>query len=144
MGLGDISLSVVTKNTKHMKYQVPSGALDTYGIIEKKVEFEDANTPDELYDRAMDYLYAAQFNDMELSVSAIDLELLVPSMPLEEVTSLMVGESIRVVSWPHGLNRYFSISQISVTLDDAASMKFSLGYSNTDSLAKLFNKKRKD
>lgn len=144
VGLGDISLSVVTKNTKHMKYQVPSGALDTYGIIEKKIEFEDANTPDELYDRAMDYLYAAQFNDMELSVSAIDLELLVPSMPLEEVTSLMVGESIRVVSWPHGLNRYFSISQISVTLDDAASMKFSLGYSNTDSLAKLFDKKRKD
>ena len=144
IGLNDISLSVVTRNPTKTRYQTPSGALDTYGVIEKKVEFDDANTPSELYDRAMDYLYAAQFNDMQLSVSAIDLELLVPSMPMEEVISLAVGESIRVVSWPHSLNRFFSISQISVNLDDASSMKFTLGFSNSDSLAKLFNKKRKD
>lgn len=139
-----LDITYVSKLSKKPKYQVPNGALDTYGVIEKRVEFDDVYTATDLYNKAVDYLYVKQFDQVQLSVSALDLAILNSRNEANVFSSMDVGDALRVVSWPHGLNRAFAISSMSITLDNPESQKFTLGFDNAQSLTKILNRKRKD
>lgn len=118
-------------------YYPPSNALETYGHIEKRIEFEDAESSQELLERAQKYLRQSQFDEMQLKVKALDMTLMGA-----QVNNLHIGDKINVSSPPHGLYRDFVIREMSIPFDKPENTTFELGWDNKDSLAKLIRKEK--
>lgn len=110
-------------------YTPPNTSFETYGRIEKRVVFDNVETSAELYDKAVEYMNASRFDEMTLKANAIDLTILG-----EDVGNLCPGDSINVSSPPHGLDKGFPISSLSIPLDRADSSRYDLGYSKKDTL----------
>lgn len=118
-------------------YYPPSNALETYGRIEKRIEFEDAESSQELLERAKKYLRQSQFDEMELKVKALDMTLMGA-----EVDNLHVADKINVSSPPHGVYKDFIIREMSISFDKPENTTFELGWDNKESLSKLIRKEK--
>lgn len=103
-------------------YVVNQTAVDNFGWIETVVNFDDTDDEYELLDLARDYLNNIQYDTMTLEVSAVDLSYL--DVDVEE---LKLSDRVRVVSQPHGLDRYFPITKISIPLDNPAGTTYTMG-----------------
>lgn len=118
-------------------YYPPSNAYETYGHIEKRIEFEDAESSQELLERAKKYLRQSQFDEMQLKVKALDMTIMGAN-----VDNLHVADKINVSSPPHGVYRDFIIRTMSIPFDKPEDTTFELGWDNKDSLAKLIRKEK--
>lgn len=99
--------------------------LDTvakYGWIEKKVTWNDVNTPEYLLRVAKEYLKLIQFDEMELELSAVDLHYF--NVDYESIDLL---DNVRTISEPHGLDRTFPVKKMKIPLNKPESTKFTLG-----------------
>lgn len=112
-----------------------STILNKYGWIEKIVHFDDIDNATDLYLAGREYLNELQFDTMELSLSAFDLHYLNPSIEAVEV-----GDRIRVVSPPHGLDKIFPVMNMEIPLDSPQNTAFTLGDSVKMSLTEVNNK----
>ena len=128
----------VSQLVNEKKEYVPANnSYETYGYIEKRIEFEDAESSQELLERAQKYLRQSQFDEMQLKVKALDMTLMGV-----QVDNLHVGDKINVSSPPHGLYRDFVIREMSIPFDKPENTTFELGWDNKDSLAKLIRKEK--
>lgn len=128
----------VSQLVNEKKEYVPANnSYETYGYIEKRIEFEDAESSQELLERAQKYLRQSQFDEMQLKVKALDMTLMGA-----QVDNLHVGDKINVSSPPHGLYRDFVIREMSIPFDKPENTTFELGWDNKDSLAKLIRKEK--
>lgn len=113
--------------------------VDAFGRIEQVHDWSDVTVPANLLRKAKQYLKDQQFDNMELTVSALDLSY--AGANYEDIDLL---DSVRVVSVPHGLNRLFPVTKLEIPLDQPENSKFTLGESVSASLTSRSNKTADD
>lgn len=103
-------------------YVINDDAVAAFGWIEATVNFSDIEDPEELLYMAQLYLSTIQFDNLVLDVKAVDLGYLGA-----DYEKIHLSEQVRVVSRPHGLDRYFPVQKITIPLDNPANSSFTLG-----------------
>lgn len=104
-------------------YESPLTPLDTYGWFERQVTWDDTQDPQTLLDRAVTYLKSGQFDKMVINIKAYDL-----SMMIRNIDAIKLGQAIRVTSKPHGLDRFFDVTKISINVSNWQQTIYTLGY----------------
>lgn len=122
-------LSIASVNSGS-KYLQNTQAVQTYGRIEAVVDFNDAEDATTLKRLAELYLSTLQFDMMTLSVSAVDLHMLNPS-----IVSFELLDEVRCYSAPHGLNKVFPITTVDIPLDSPESVTYTMGSSEQVSMS---------
>lgn len=100
-----------------------------YGYVEKIIEFEDIENPQELLEAAETYFSDGQFDDMSVEVSAFDLDYLSYIEPLNSASPFRVLDKVHCISEPHGMNRWFPITKIVTDLCDPTNNSITLNSS---------------
>ncbi len=103
-------------------YVVSSDAIEAYGWIEKVLNLDDVSSAATLLSLATEYLSEIQFDNMTLELSALDLHYL--NVDSEAIKLL---DKIRVISSPHGMDKYFPVRKIEIPLDSPENTTFELG-----------------
>ena len=98
-----------------------TNAVSLYGRIEKVVHWDDVSSPSNLLRKARRYLSDIQFEDLTIELSAVDLHYC--NIKHEDIKLL---DSVRVLSVPHGMDRYFPVKKMSIPLDTPENTVFSL------------------
>lgn len=109
-------------------------AVAEHGWIEKVVNWDDVSVPANLLSKARAYLTDLQFDNMNIELSALDMHYL--NVNYEAVKLL---DNIRVISRPHGMDRYFPVTKLEIPLDTPESTQFTLGDSVSLSLTRVNN-----
>ena len=103
-------------------YVEDTSAIALFGLRTETVEFEDVIIAENLLTKTRKELENRIQETVTIELSAADLHYLDV-----EVESLRVGRMTRVVSIPHGLDKYFLLSKMSINLDDPKSTQIVLG-----------------
>ncbi len=117
------------------EYLGSASAVAKYGWIEKVVNWDDVNDKNILKAKGQKYLSDIQFENMVLEIKAIDLH----DMDVD-VESIKLLDSIRAVSEPHGLDRFFPVAKMTIPLDSPSGKVFTLGTEVRQSLTDASNK----
>lgn len=99
-------------------------AVAKYGIITKVVHWDDVTIPANLKSRAQAYLNKEVYDNIVLTVTAVDLANMGAN-----VEGLRLLDRVRCVSEPHGLDQLFPITQMVIDLKHPANTKLTLGVS---------------
>lgn len=110
-------------------------AVQNFGWIEKVVHFDRVTVASNLLRKAQQYLSELQFDNMVLEVKAVDLHYMNPG-----IEGVKLSDQIRVISTPHGLNKVFPVSKLSIPLDRPENTMFTLGTNIKMSLTEANNK----
>lgn len=105
-----------------------------YGNIEKVVDWSDIESASVLYNTAKAWLKDKQFADMQLEVSAMDLHYAGGQYQVIEL-----GNTVRVLSQPHGMDRIFPVTKMEVKLDTPEDTLFTLGKTASVSMTSISN-----
>lgn len=103
-------------------YVTSEEAISEFGWIEAVVDWPDVDDPEELLSKAQSYLQDAQFVDMVIDVSAIDLRYL-----NKDIESINLLDQVRCISRPHGMDRLFPVSELNIQLDKPENSTYVLG-----------------
>lgn len=103
-------------------YIESTGAIATYGRIEKVVTWDDVTTASNLLAKGEAYLQDVQFENLVLEVKAFDL-----GLTDSEFQKFRLLDTVRVVSEPHGLNREFEITKMTINLNAPQNDSITLG-----------------
>lgn len=103
-------------------YIESTGAISTYGRIEKVVTWDEVTTASNLLAKGEAYLQDVQFENLVLEVKAFDL-----GLTDSEFQKFRLLDTVRVLSAPHGLNREFVITQMTINLNAPQSDSITLG-----------------
>ena len=93
-----------------------------FGVIEKTVEFEDVTVAENLLKKGQEKLQEYINSTVSIELSAADLHNLDVN-----IEAFKIGDNVRVISKPHGLDRYFLLSKLSLALDSVSSCSMTLG-----------------
>lgn len=93
-----------------------------FKVIEKTVVFEDVTLAENLLKKGKAYLNEVINKTVSIELSAADLHNLNTS-----IEAFHIGEYVRVISKPHGLDRYFLLSKLHLALDSVSSCTMTLG-----------------
>lgn len=93
-----------------------------YGQIVKVVDWEDVTVPSNLLTKAKKYLSETQYEEMTLEISAADLSYL-----HGQAYDIQLLDMVRCVSKPHGLDKYFPVTKLSIDLDNPVNTTLTLG-----------------
>ena len=110
------------------RYVTNEDAIKMYGWIELVVDWEDITDPSELLQKAQDYLADEQFDDVVIEVSAVDLRYL-----SKDVQSISLLDNVRCISRPHGMDKIFPVTQLSIQLDSPENSTYTLGDTTKES-----------
>lgn len=110
-------------------YLVNEEAKKQYGYIEKVVKWDDVTLPDNLKTKGEKYLTDYQFDTMQLELTAVDMANLEA-----DYESIKLMQTVRVVSKPHGLDKYFPVTKLDIALNNPANDTFTLGLEVSKSL----------
>lgn len=116
-------------------YVSDADAIKNYGQIFKVVHFDDVTKPANLKTKGEQYLHETQFEKMTLTVTAVDKHLL--SGNFERIK---VGDRIRCVSKPHGMDRFFPVTKRTIHLDAPEQDTITLGDTVSVSYTERANK----
>lgn len=105
-------------------------AINTYGRIEREIEFNDVDIPKKLKELGQRYLQSTQFDDMSLTVSAIDLHYLNPSIQFLDFL-----DQVRCISSVHGMDKVFPITELDIPLDSPDQVTYTLGKNNSATMS---------
>lgn len=104
------------------RYVTNEDAIKMYGWIELVVDWEDITDPSELLQKAQDYLADEQFDDVVIELSAVDLRYL-----SKDVQPISLLDNVRCISKPHGMDKVFPVTQLSIQLDSPENSTYTLG-----------------
>ncbi len=110
-------------------YVYSEDAVKQYGWIFKTMTWDAVNNPKILMSKGKKYLTDTQFENVTIEAKAIDLHL-----TDAEIEQFKLGDSVRVLSSPHGLDRYFPLTKMTVNLDKPANNTVTLGITEKKSL----------
>lgn len=116
-------------------YVYSPDAVNTYGWIYKTVEWDDVTTATILKSKGEKYLSEIQFEKMVIEAKAIDLHL-----TDKDIEQFKLSDLIRVVSKPHGLDKYFRLTKMTVNLNNPENTTITLGKDEKLSLSAKTNK----
>lgn len=130
-------------------YMYYPSAIISYGWRETLLEIETTGTETEaiitdrpseqLWTVGLNYLRVSQFDSMVIEINAVDLTYLGVSSE-----SLDIYKNVKVISPPHGLDRYFPITSISIPLNDPGNTTYKMGIEEDVSLSSSYNKTNQD
>ena len=120
-------------------YVMSQDAVNNYGKIYKTVKFDDVTLPENLKKRGEEYLQSSQFANMTLTVTAIDLSIIDD----DKFGTIRLGEQVRVISKPHGLNRLFPVTKRTYDLNNPENDKITLGYTDKSFVQQMTNEIKK-
>lgn len=115
----------------HKNYVESKDAISHFGIITRVVHFDDVTIASNLKKKGEEYLKDIQFADAVLNLKVIDL-----NMIDKEKEEIKLGDRIRVVSIPHGMDRFFTVTSMSIFLDKPEQNTVTLGSKSKLSLSK--------
>lgn len=126
-------LTIETVNNG-LDYVYSQEAVDAYGWIFKTVEFDNVTTPEALKRKGEQYLSDIQFENMVIQAKAVDLHL-----TDKEIERFKLSDNIRVLSAPHGLDRFFRLTKLSIPLNNPAGNTITLGKDEKTTLSAKSN-----
>lgn len=133
-GLDDrLTIKTAAADTYHpagADYVQSQAAIDVSGKIEKVVVWDNVTTVAALLSKAEEYLTSTQWESLVLNVKAIDL-----GLTSSEFQKFKLLDLVRVVSTPHGLDRYFMLTKMTINLNNPESDKITLGKEETLTLS---------
>ena len=103
-------------------YIEDTDAIAIYGRIVKVVEYDDVELPENLLRKGQEVLDRQKLLTTTIEITAVDLHLIDV-----EIERCKVGDSIRVVSEPHGLDDYMVIKKIYLDLLHPENSRLTLG-----------------
>lgn len=103
-------------------YVSDDSAVAAYGMIYKTVTWDDVKVASNLMKKGREYLKSVQFENMVLELKAIDLNL-----TDDDIQEFEVGDLIRCVSPPHGLDSKLPLSSLKVYISNFAKNTITLG-----------------
>ena len=115
-------------------YVTDENAIRERGWIEQIVGFDDITDPSELLTKAKEYIEDTQFEKLTLEISAIDLHYI--SKDIEPIKLL---DQIYCISVPHGLNKIFPVTNMTIPINQPETTKYTLG-GNEQTLTSTTNK----
>lgn len=136
-----LTIKEVNNNSVELVNQT---AVNHYGRITKVVKWDNVHTPANLKKKGEAYLKEGQWENTIIEAKAVDLHLADSA-----VERFKILDSIHVVSVPHGLDKFFPLTKLSIPLDKPSNATITLGSkekvtltaqtnnSNTDLLDKL-------
>lgn len=110
------------------RYVTNEEGIKRFGWIELVVDFEDITEPEELLQKAKEYLENEQFDDVVIDVSAVDLRYL-----SKDTLPINLLDNVRCISRPHGMDRIFPVTELSIQLDNPANSTYTLGDTSPNS-----------
>ncbi len=105
-----------------LDYVQDDAAVALFGIIEQTVIFEDVTSAENLLKKGQEALEENINATVSIELSAADLHNLDVN-----IESFKIGDNVRIISKPHGLDRYFLLSKLSLALDSVSSCSMTLG-----------------
>ena len=111
-------------------YVYSADAVENFGWIEKVIEWSDVTLPENLLAKGEKYLQETQFENLVIQAKAIDL-----GITEEEFQRFRMLDMIRVVSKPHGLDRYFMLTKMQVNLNNPERDTITLGIEKPNTLS---------
>ena len=113
---------------------------ETYGTIYEVVKWEDVKTPENLQAKALSYLADSVKFKSEIAIKAIDLKL-----TNDQIGAFKIGEYIRCLSSPHGLDDLYLLQKISIDMKNPQATTIELNKSSLSFTDKVLeNKKNTD
>lgn len=97
-------------------------AIKLFGRIERTQVWDDVTIAGNLYAKGEAYLAAGTHMAVTLSIKALDLHFV-----NNDTKRICLGDSVRVVSVPHGLDTHFVCSKIVTDLQSPEKTEFTLG-----------------
>lgn len=110
------------------RYVTNEEGIKRFGWIELVVDFEDITEPEELLQKAKEYLEDEQFDDVVIDVSAVDLRYL-----SKDTLPINLLDNVRCISRPHGMDRIFPVTELSIQIDNPANSTYTLGDTSKES-----------
>lgn len=104
------------------RYVTNEEGIKRFGWIELVVDFEDVTEPEELLQKSKEYLEDEQFDDVVIDVSAVDLRYL-----SKDTLPINLLDNVRCISRPHGMDRIFPVTELSIQLDNPVNSTYTLG-----------------
>ncbi len=102
-------------------YIIGTGA-DYFGHVWRTAVWDDVTTASNLLSKGQAYLSDAQWSNLVITATAYDL-----GLAEEDVQKFRILDSIRVVSPPHGLDRYFMLTALQIDLNHPGNTRITLG-----------------
>lgn len=121
------------KTEKDSLYVINEEALEEYGWIERKLEFQNETSVPNLYIKARQYLTSDRFDGMQIDITAFDLR----ALGYDDVDNLKVGQRVNIIAKPYGLNTYMPVTKLRIPLNKPDDMKYSLGSTSSQSLTSV-------
>ena len=103
-------------------YVEDEDAVAKYGRIVKVVEYDDVTEPANLLRKGWDTLNSQKLLVKSITITALDLHLIDV-----DIERCKVGDRIRVVSEPHGIDDYMMIQKLHLDLLEPQNSKLTLG-----------------
>lgn len=113
-----------------LNYIENTSGVQRFGRIEKIVKWDNVRVPANLKRKAEDYLANLQYDDMILEISAVDLHSL-----NVDTDAIRLLDEVRAVSDIHGMDRYFPVTELKISLDNPSQSNFKLGALQKTSLS---------
>jgi len=130
-GAADGSKLTIASANNGKDYLEDTEAIALYGRITGTHTWEDVTIPENLKRKGEEYLKNARNLSLTIELTAIDLH-----MVDVDIDRIKLGDMVRVVSAPHGIDRYMLVSKREYNLVDPSQDKIVLG----DTLAALTEK----
>lgn len=115
-------------------YLIDEDAVKIFGKIAKPVYFDDVTLPNNLYSKGQEALNEQKTLGITIELNAIDLHLL--NVDVEQIS---LGDSVRVVSKPHGVDTYMKVTKMEIDFLRPDNTKLVLG-TTLGALSEQFNK----
>lgn len=89
--------------------------IEKFGRIEKKIEFNNVNSPEMLCEKAVDYLINSQFGEVTRDIQGVDLH-----NQNVDIQAFRISTKVPVFSPAHNCNKTFDLLGLTITLDNPA------------------------
>lgn len=134
--LGDENLTIASVNNGSDEL-VNEEAVAQYGRIVETHVFDSVNNPETLMENGKRYLELHSKMPVTITVKAIDMHLVDPN-----AKPIHVGDKVRVISAPHGMEDLLTCIKIEYDLENPANNTYTFG-SPKQSLTERYRKDRK-
>ena len=138
-----LARDVVTTDQNGVEHTVHIDPYAEYGYVEKSIEFDDVEKPEDLYLKAKEYLEKYQYDQMTIELEAIDAKLL--GLNVDDIS---MYQNVRCISPKHGLDNTFPVTKLTINLSNPSNNKIVLNSKNEKTMTannssindELFNK----
>ena len=120
------------------KYLVHQELFEEYGWIAATQTWSDLHTPEDVKEKGEEWLADKQYDRMIIEVKASELHQL-----NENYQQFKVGQSVHIISEPHGLDKDFPLTKIEIELD-SAEKTITLGTDKHRTLTEIVNPNAKE